>query len=67
VFAFPLRVGPVRLGALELLRHRPGVLDTRSVTDAALLAELASSALLEDARRAEAAAPEWLPRAVASY
>jgi hypothetical protein len=67
VFAFPLQVGAIRLGTLELLRRRPGALNARETTDAALLARLATSALLDDAQRAEDAGQEWRPRSVASY
>lgn len=51
VFAFPLQVGGIRFGSLELLRHHGGPLGDREVTDAVLLAELATSALLDDAFR----------------
>jgi GAF domain-containing protein len=51
VFSFPLHVGGIRFGSLELLRHHGGPLGDREVTDAVLLAELATSALLDDAFR----------------
>lgn len=47
VFAFPLRVGAIRLGALTLYRRRPGGLPADQVADAAVLADLATQAMLE--------------------
>jgi GAF domain-containing protein len=67
VFAFPLQVGGIRFGSLELLCHHRGPLGDREVTDAVLLAELATSALLDDAGQAEAEGRDWLSRSVASY
>ncbi|MFF3567731.1 GAF and ANTAR domain-containing protein [Nocardia jiangxiensis] len=49
MFVFPLQVGGIRLGVLDLYRRRPGALSTRSTTDAALLAALISYALIEEA------------------
>jgi GAF domain-containing protein len=46
VFAFPLRVGGARLGALTLYRDTPGDLADQDVGDAALLADLATGLLL---------------------
>lgn len=53
MFAFPLQVGAIRLGMLELYRGRPGGLSGSQRTDAAVLADLATSALLEDTEQAE--------------
>ena len=52
IFAFPLRIGPVRLGALDLYQTLPGPLPSVAVRDAAALARALSQAvarrLLED-------------------
>jgi GAF domain-containing protein len=48
MFAFPLQIGGIRLGTLNLYRRRPGGLSAEAVTDAALLADLATLALLEN-------------------
>ncbi|MCR3750813.1 ANTAR domain-containing protein [Lentzea californiensis] len=47
MFAFPLQVGGIRLGTLDLYRRRPGGLTAAGVADAAVLADLATYALLE--------------------
>jgi hypothetical protein len=54
VFGFPLRVGTVRLGALNLYRDRPGPLDAEQHADALVLADLTARWILE----AQAGAPE---------
>jgi GAF domain/ANTAR domain len=46
VFGFPLRVGAVRLGALNLYRDRPGDLTDDQHADALVLAEVAAEAIL---------------------
>ena len=46
VFGFPLRVGAVRLGALNLYRDRPGPLTDDQYEDALLLAGVAAWAVL---------------------
>jgi len=46
VFAFPLRVGTVRLGALNLCHDVPGPLDDDQFADAVLMADVAARALL---------------------
>jgi hypothetical protein len=48
MFAFPLQIGGIRLGTLDLYRRRPGGLSSEAVTDAAVLADLAMFALLEN-------------------
>jgi len=53
VFGFPLRVGTVRLGALNLYRDRPGLLDREQHADALVVAELAARWVLD----AQAGAP----------
>ena len=46
VFGFPLRVGAVRLGALNLYRDRPGPLTDDQHADALVLAEVAAAWVL---------------------
>ena len=53
VFGFPLRVGGVRLGALDLYRDRPGPLSGEQHADALVLASMAARWVLE--AQAEAA------------
>lgn len=48
VFALPLQEGAIRLGALDLYRRRTGGLSTEELADAAVLADLATTALLTD-------------------
>jgi hypothetical protein len=59
VFAFPLQVGGIGLGTLELFRRHPGSLPAAVVDDAALLAELATSALLDQAVQVERGEAHW--------
>jgi hypothetical protein len=53
VFGFPLQVGVVRLGALNLYRDRPGALSDEQYADALVLAGVAARAVL--AMQAQAA------------
>jgi GAF domain len=53
VFGFPLRVGTVRLGALNLYRTRTGPLDAEQHANALVMAEIAARWVLE----AQAGAP----------
>ena len=53
VFAFPLQVGGVRLGTLDLYRRRPGGLAADAVADAAALADVVTLALLQHAERSD--------------
>jgi GAF domain-containing protein len=46
VFAFPLRLGAVRLGALDLYRDRPGRLTDDQHADALVMAEVVAAAIL---------------------
>jgi len=46
VFGFPLHVGAVRLGALNLHRDRPGALDGEQHADALVMADVAAEAVL---------------------
>ena len=47
VFAFPLRVGVVRLGALDLYRNRPGELSDDQHADALVIADVLASWVLD--------------------
>jgi hypothetical protein len=51
VFAFPLHLGGMRLGTLDLYGRRPGGLAAEELGDAAVLADLATLALIEHAER----------------
>ncbi len=46
VFGFPLQVGAVRLGALNLYRDRPGTLTDDQRADALVMADIAAQAVL---------------------
>jgi hypothetical protein len=46
VFAFPLRVGAIRLGSLDLYRDEPGSLSDSQHADALVLADITAEALL---------------------
>lgn len=46
VFGFPLRVGDIRIGALNLYRDSPGPLDDEQYADALVLAGVAARAVL---------------------
>lgn len=48
IFTFPLQVGGVRLGVLELHRDRTGSLTPAQLTDAFLLADAATDTILDD-------------------
>jgi hypothetical protein len=47
VFAFPLQVGAAQLGALDLFRHHPGSLSGRELGDALMLADVATTLLID--------------------
>jgi GAF domain-containing protein len=67
MFAFPLQLGAIRLGLLDLYRRRPGRLSSRELTDAAVLANLATAAVLEQARQDKAAGDSDLSRFSGPY
>jgi GAF domain-containing protein len=46
VFGFPIRVGAVRLGALNLYRNQPGSLTEGQLADAQIMAEVAGRTIL---------------------
>ena len=63
LFGFPLRIGTVRLGALNLYRDRPGPLSGEQHADALVLASLAARWVLDtEARAPSGALPEELER-----
>lgn len=45
-FAFPLRVGAIRLGSLDLYHHRPGALDDTQMADAIIMADFIARAVI---------------------
>jgi ANTAR domain/GAF domain len=65
-FAFPLQVGAIRIGTLNMYRHRPGRLSHDDLTDSALLADLATIALLKHTDTTENSPPDWM-RPIGSY
>ena len=67
MFAFPLQLGAIRLGTLDLYRGRPGRLSSRELTDAAVLANLATVAVLEQARQDRATGDSELSDPSGSY
>jgi hypothetical protein len=61
VFGFPLRIGTVRLGALNLYRDRPGPLSGQQHADALALAGMAARWVLDaQAAAASGAVPRQL-------
>ena len=61
VFGFPLRIGTVRLGALNLYRDRPGPLSDQQHADASALASMAARWVLDaQAAAASGAVPRQL-------
>jgi len=61
VFGFPLRVGAIRIDALNLYRDSPGPLDDDQHADAVVLAGVAARAVLgmQATRRPGCRAPSW--------
>ncbi len=47
IFGFPLQIGAIRIGALDLYRDTPGDLSPDQYTDAQIMAELITHAVLE--------------------
>ncbi|MDT7805509.1 MAG: hypothetical protein QOI78_8942 [Actinomycetota bacterium] len=58
-FAFPLRAGSIRMGVLALYRRRPGPLGRDRLADAAVLAELATTAVLADSEASAGDVPDF--------
>lgn len=67
VFAFPLQVGAIKLGTLEFVRRRTGGLPNGALSDAALVADLATTGLLQQAGAAEQTGHPFAPRPVTSF
>jgi hypothetical protein len=68
VFAFPLQNGAIRLGTLDLYRRRSGVLSEMGLSDVAVLADMATTALLTDVGNDEVASAPWVrPEAPGHY
>jgi hypothetical protein len=61
IFAFPLRIGAIGLGVLDLYRDRPGGMVERQLSDALLVADAATLALIreQDERPAGDLDQEW--------
>jgi hypothetical protein len=58
VFAFPLQVGAVRLGVLEVYRSSPGILSSNALGQALTFADVAVEALLDGQEQAPPGATE---------
>ena len=54
VFAFPLQIGAVRLGVLDIFRGRPGALSDDDLAQALTFADVAVAALLDQQENATA-------------
>ncbi|OLZ54765.1 hypothetical protein BS329_09145 [Amycolatopsis coloradensis] len=67
MFAFPLQLGAIRLGTLELFRRSTGGLPADELRDATLAADLGAAALLRHARKAEGEGHEFSPDPVRSF
>jgi ANTAR domain len=59
VFSFPLHMGAIRLGSLDLYRHRPGPLSDDQFADAVVLAEVATDGLLDLQARVPPGSLHW--------
>jgi hypothetical protein len=53
VFALPMQVGAIRIGALDLYRRRPGALSPHELADALAFAETAGMLLIDSAAGAQ--------------
>ena len=53
IFAFPLRIGAIRVGVLGLYRDKEGSLDTFQLGDALIVADIATMLLLDAARQTD--------------
>ncbi|BCJ26693.1 GAF and ANTAR domain-containing protein [Actinocatenispora sera] len=60
VFSFPLQIGVVRLGSLDLYRASPGRLTPVEVTDALILTDLAGERILQEIDGHAIADLSWL-------
>lgn len=66
VFAFPLQVGAIKIGTLSMYRRHPGRMPHDDLADSALLADLATVALLKDTEVSQNGALDWA-RPIGSY
>lgn len=66
-FAFPLGVGALRLGTLDLYRHEPGTLGQEGLGDALALATIATTALLTDSNGGGDPHAQWARHDVAGH
>lgn len=66
-FAFPLQVGAIRLGTLDLYRRTAGPLEPDDLADALALADLATTALLTDSKATGDQAAFWARDDVAGH
>jgi hypothetical protein len=65
VFAFPLQIGAVRVGALDIFRGRPGSLTGGELQDALTFADVAMTTLLDgQAQASPGAAADGLDEVV---
>lgn len=60
VFSFPLQIGVIRLGSLDCYRDTPGPLGPGQVTDALILAELATHAVIAELDGHDTEDVSWL-------
>jgi hypothetical protein len=60
VFAFPLQIGAIRLGAIDFYRDRTGPLDDEALADALVFADVATLALLTVRTTADENVTDWL-------
>jgi hypothetical protein len=67
IFAFPLQIGAIRVGVLEMYRSEPGPLDADQLGDALVLADTAAVLLLEGTVWAGGAEPVGSPAGQPPY
>jgi hypothetical protein len=67
VFGFPLLVGPVCIGALNLYNHRAGALTTEQYADAVMVANVVTRRVLTWQSKAETGALAWQLEQVPSH
>ena len=60
VFSFPLQIGVVRLGSLDLYRDTPGPLTRLQLTDALILSDLATQGVVADLDGHDSEDVSWL-------
>ena len=60
VFSFPLQIGVVRLGSLDLYRDTPGPLSRSEVSDALILTDMATQGIADELGGHDTADLSWL-------